>query len=121
MIENEFFILLNKPRRMIYNRLCPTKGMTESEVIDPLDSPNSAEYNHPLSWLAKGKSVRSILIVLATLSSAVLLTIVGFLIGVRAGGFQGEVFVMGDMQVVRVFIAAGFIALATVVEYQFLK
>ncbi|MHA1673021.1 MAG: hypothetical protein ACTSYI_05285, partial [Promethearchaeota archaeon] len=69
-----------------------------------------------------GKSIQSILIILATLSVSILLTIVGFLIGVRAGGFQGETFVMGDIQVVRGFlIAAGFIALATVVEYQFLK
>ncbi|MHA1617922.1 MAG: hypothetical protein ACTSVZ_01485 [Promethearchaeota archaeon] len=106
---------------MIFNPAFTIEPMAESLISDPSDTPD-LEKKHPLSWLAKGKSIQSVLIILATLCVSILLTIVGFLIGVRAGGFQGEVFVMGDIQIVRGFlIAAGFIALATVIEYQFLK
>ena len=115
---------------MIFNPQFPIQPMTESipsDETDTSETPDSLDFadpekKHPLSWLAKGKSVQSILIILATLGSSVLLTIVGFLIGVRAGGVEGGTLVMGNIQVVRGFlIAAGFLALATVVQYQFLK
>lgn len=94
-------------------------------MSEPLENAEIIEekprYSHRLAWLSNRKSLRSIIIILATLAISVILTVIGFIIGIGNGGYEGENFVMGYIQTVRAFlIPAGLLALLTVIEYQFL-
>ncbi|MCF2140496.1 MAG: hypothetical protein K9W44_10630 [Candidatus Lokiarchaeota archaeon] len=71
-----------------------------------------AEKSNRLAWLAKDKSYLSITIIFITLLSAVVLIVIGLMLKVA------EV----NIWVWRGFvIGAGVLALATVVEYEFLS
>lgn len=70
------------------------------------------EKKHPLAWLSKNKSIKAILLILSTLILAIIIMVLGFLLG-----YAGV-----NIWVSRtLFIIAGICAVISVILYQFVE